>query len=274
MFINIFLVFFIAEGIDMNTNKELNYRLYIQKKECFTRSNIKSEFSRYNDIKDGNVEKVKENIKSIKKNFYQGKGTLSEDPIKNNMYHFVVSAGIIARICIDAGLNHDESYTLSDIYIIKADRCRHPEEIIDLLCEMQLDYANRMKNLKKDTAYSVHIRNSIDYIYEHLHEPLTMEQLAKAEGLHPSYYSKLFVKETGLTAKAYILRTKIYTSQNMILYSEHSLSDIALSLGFSSQSAFTAAFKKCTGCTPSEYRNKKNYTEIIHSDNDSIIPNN
>ena len=242
----------------MNTNRELNYRLYLQKEQSFTRANIKSEFARYNDIRYGNVENVKENIAYIKEHYYEGKGMLSDNLLKNNLYHFIVSAGIIARVCIDGGLPHDESYTLSDIYIRKADKCQHPSEIIDLLCEMQIDYAIRMKNNRKECAISTHIRDAVDYIYDHLNEPITMEKLAHNEGLHPSYFSKLFYKEIGKTTKAYILEVKIATAQNMLLYSEHSLSDITLALGFSSQSAFTATFRKALGITPGEYRRREN----------------
>ena len=105
----------------MNTNKELNYRMYLQREEEFIRTDLKSEFSRYDDIKNGDVKKVKENFDEIKKNYYKGKGVLSDNPLRNNIYHLVVSAGIIARVCVDAGLPHDESYTLSDLYIRKAD---------------------------------------------------------------------------------------------------------------------------------------------------------
>lgn len=83
------------------------------------------------------------------------------------------------------------------------------------------------------------------------------------EKLHPSYFSKLFVKETGVTTKIFILNAKIATAKNMLIYSRHTLSNISLSLGFSSQSAFTAAFKKVTGTTPGDFRNNESYKEII-----------
>ena len=54
----------------MDTGKELNYRLYIQREEAFVRTDIKREFSRYDDIKNGEVEKVKENFREIKKDFF------------------------------------------------------------------------------------------------------------------------------------------------------------------------------------------------------------
>ena len=50
----------------MNTDKELNYRLFIQTEEEFVRTDIKSEFSRYDAIKSGDTERVKENFARIK----------------------------------------------------------------------------------------------------------------------------------------------------------------------------------------------------------------
>lgn len=240
----------------MNTNRELNYRLHLHREEDFSRADINSEFSRYDDIKNGNCSKVQANIKKIKKDFYIGKGALSDDPLRNVMYHFVVSAGIISRVCIDAGLPHDESYTLSDIYIRTADRCTTPEQIIDLLCEMQLDYAKRMSKVKLQLGVSKHVRRAIAYINDHLNTPLTIADIAASENLDPSYFSRLFAKEMNCTAKAYILRTKIKTATNILVNTDYPISDVALSLGFSSQSAFCAAFKKETNLTPLTYRNK------------------
>lgn len=240
----------------MDTNKELNYRLHLHREEDFLRTDIRSEFSRYDDIKNGDYKKVQENLEYIKNNYYVGKGALSDDPVRNVMYHFVVSAGIIARVCIDAGLPHDESYTLSDIYIRRADKCTEPQQIINLLCEMQLDYAKRMSETQKQNSISKHIRRSIEYIHDHLNLPLTMADVAASENLDPSYFSRLFSKEMNYTVKAYILNTKVKTAQNILVNTDYPISEIALSLGFSSQSAFCSAFKKATAYTPLNYRNK------------------
>ncbi len=247
----------------MDTNKELLYRLYIQREEAFVRTDIKKEFSRYEDIMNGDVEKVKENFKEIRKDFFKGKGTLSKDPLRNSIYHLVVSVGVIARLCINSGLPHDEAYTISDIYIQAADESDSVEAIVDLLEQSHIAFAERMKNIKKDNNHSIYVRHAIDYIYDHLHEPLTMEQLAKNENLNPSYFSKLFSNEMGIPVKAYILSVKIDTAKNMLEKSEYSITDIALSLGFSSQSAFTAAFKKLTGETPARYRKALDYVDTF-----------
>ncbi|MBQ5331106.1 MAG: AraC family transcriptional regulator [Oscillospiraceae bacterium] len=240
----------------MNTTRELNYRLFVQMEEEFRRTDIKSEFSRYDDIKNGNVEKVKENFKEIKRDYYKGKGMLSEDLLRNNIYHFVIGTGIIARVCIDGGMKHDVAYTLSDIYIRRADKCRTPQEVIDLTGLMMVDFAERMNDIRRGGNVSLHVRRAVDYIYANLHSNLTLREIAEHEGIDKSYLSKLFSKEMGIPVKAYILRAKVFTAANILVFSDFPISDITNSLGFSSQSAFTSAFKKIMGTTPLAYRSE------------------
>jgi YesN/AraC family two-component response regulator len=245
----------------MDTGKELIYRLYIQREEAFVRNDIRNEFSRYEDIRNGNVEKVRENFVEIKKDFFKGKGTLSKNPLRNCIYHFVVSIGVVSRICIKAGMPHDEAYTISDIYIQAADECKSVDKVIDLLEQAHIDFAERMRKLNKNNKYSVYVRHAVDYIYDHLNEQITLEELAAKENLSPSYFSKLFAREIGTPVKSYILSVKIKTAQNMLRESQYSISDIAFSLGFSSQSAFTAAYKKLTGSTPARFRKELDYID-------------
>ena len=248
----------------MNTARELNYRLYIYRDENFTRSDVRREFSVYDMIRNGETDLLKETLEERKANFLTGKGVLSENPLKNMMYHFIVSTAIISRVCLDGGMSHEDAYTLSDLYIRKADLISDPGKILDLLYEMQLDYALRMNSLsRKEHSYSPYVRHAIDYIYDHLHEKLTMEALAHNEDLNPSYFSTLFARDVGISVKKYILRARLTTGRNMLSNPDFSISDIAFSLRFSSQSAFTAAFKKEFSCTPAQYRKNYDYTKTI-----------
>lgn len=240
----------------MNTNRDLNYHLYVQKMEGFNRTPFHSEFEKYMVIQSGNVEEVRKNFAKIRPNFMNGKGKLSDDPVRNVMYHLVTSVALTSRICVEGGLSHDTAYTLSDIYIQRADKCTSCEQIIDIFEEMQVDFAKRMRELKKTNATSIHIRKVIDYIYEHLHEKLTINDLAAFSGLNVSYLSRLFFKETGVSVKDFVTNAKINTAQNMLRHSDFSYLDISLALGFSTQSAFISVFKKNAGLTPKQYREK------------------
>jgi len=249
----------------MKTDRDLNYRLYIQRSDGFTRSPFQNELSYYRTIQAGDVEGVKQRFETVRKNFFAGKGTLSDDPVRNIVYHFVTAVALVCRFCVEGGLPHDTAYTLSDIYIQRADKLNDVEKIIDLFLEMQLDFAERMRVLKKENVISLHVRRCIDYIYEHLHEELTLSVLAEYVGLNQSYLSKLFSKETGMSVKSFVTKAKISTAENLLKNSDFTCLDISLALGFSSQSAFISVFRKVNGMTPKKYR-EMHYMDVIEAD--------
>ena len=116
----------------METDSLLNYRLFIQRQEEFIRDDYHAEFRQYNRIKSGDVEGVRDRFRIARQKFQDNRGTLSDNPLRNMIYHLVVSAAVISRMCIDGGLDRDTAYTLSDIYIRKADMAKDPEEVLDL----------------------------------------------------------------------------------------------------------------------------------------------
>jgi AraC-like DNA-binding protein len=246
----------------MKTDRDLNYRLYIQRNDGFMRSPFERELSVYRMVQAGDIEGIKKRFEIIRRNFFEGKGTLSSDPVRNVMYHFVTAVALVARFCIEGGMELNTAYTLSDIYIQRADKLTDVEKIIDLLGEMQLDFTERMRTLKKENVISIHVRKCIDYIYEHLHEELTLTLLADHVGLNPSYLSKLFSKEKGMSIKSFIIQAKVSTAENLLRYSDFSCLEISLALGFSSQSAFISVFKKVNGITPKKFR-ELHYLDVM-----------
>ncbi len=246
----------------MKTDRDLNYRLYVQKSGGFTRNPFERELKFYRTIQSGDVEGVKKLFEDVRKDFSEGKGTLSADPVRNMMYHFVTAVALISRFCVEGGLPHDVAYTLSDIYIQRADKMNDVNALLDLFGEMQVDFAERMKIFKKENIISLHVRRCIDYIYDHLHDELTLSVLSEYVGLNQSYLSKLFSKETGMSIKAFVIREKVRTAENLLKNSDFSCLDISLALGFSSQSAFISTFKKQIGMTPKKYR-ESHYKDVI-----------
>ncbi|MBR4965347.1 MAG: AraC family transcriptional regulator, partial [Lachnospiraceae bacterium] len=207
----------------------------------------------YSVIKAGNVRKTKE---LCKENFSEkkGLGVLSKKELQNMKYHLVITLALIARYCIDGGLDLSTSYALSDFYIQKADESCTIEEIDVLHKTAALDYARRMNKLRKDKICSIHVVRCIDYMHDNLHSKITVEELAKRCNLHPSYLSRLFKKETGVSVSEYIIQLKVEAAKNMLLYSDLTLSDISTILAFGDQSYFTSVFRKHTGFTPRKYQ--------------------
>ena len=151
-----------------------------------------------------------------------------------------------------------DAYGLSDYFIQKADKCRRMEDISKLHPKMSIEYAKRMRALRKTAIHSVQVAQCIDYIYDHLHARITVKELADHVHLNESYLSRLFKKEVGTSITLYIRRQKLETAKKMLVYSEYRPAEIATILAFPSQSYFTEIFHKYTGLTPVDYR-KENF---------------
>lgn len=239
-------------GDRMKMRNELNRRLFTQKTNDIGRIPYNEEQEQYAAICSGDLDAVRRGFSGLEQRISSRR--LCDDPTRNLLYHLIIAASAIATACIDSGMGHDEAYTLADIYIGKADQCRTEEELLRLFQDLQLDFAERIQEIKKQAVISLHVRKCIDYIYEHLQEQLTVNALAAYCELNPSYLSRLFVEETGIHMKQFIRNAKIDTAQNLLKYTELSYLDIAISLGFSSQSTFIDVFRKITGTTPRKYR--------------------
>lgn len=242
--------------------KELFYREYIQRENDLLRAPYNPELEFYTAIQSGNIRKV-QHLCQEPLSEKSGLGTLSQTPLQNIKFHFVITTALIARYCIEGGMELSVAYNLSDFYILKADSCNSIQEISALHPAMCLDYTKRMKALRKQKITSKPIAECIDYIYDHLHTRITIDALAEHVNLSNSYLSRLFKKETGLSVSKYISTKKIETAQNMLIYSDYSLAEISSTLAFPTQSYFTETFRKQTGFTPSQYRRHNTRTNKL-----------
>lgn len=181
---------------------------------------------------------------------------LSKNPLTNLKYHFVVTVALVTRNCVEGGLELEQAYRLSDFYILKMDSCSTVKAIIDLHKDMVLDFTGKMLVLQKNAIISKPIVQCTDYIYSHINERITINELADYTELSPSYLSRLFKQNLGISVSDYIREKKIEKAENLLKYSEISLIEIANYLAFSSQSHFIQTFEKYVGLTPKKYRDR------------------
>ena len=242
----------------MSINKELNMQLFNRRESQSVHVEYRHEFEYYQNIADGNIEAVKKiladpgNVDIYSDEKY---GRLSEDPLQNMRYHFVVSVALITRMCVEKGMERELAYTLSDLYIGKMDKLTSRSFIITLHNKMLMDFTKKMAELPRRKVCSPHVIKAMDYICRRLNERITAEETADKLGLNRSYLSSLFKRETGQTISNFIRLEKIKAAENMLRFSDYSYSEIAEYFGFSSQSHFIQCFRRETGLTPMEYRN-------------------
>lgn len=208
----------------------------------------------FHAVSSGDIDFVRENCKQQKFAETEGVGLLSHDPVTNLKYHFVVTTAFVTRLCIESGMETEQAFRLSDFYILKLDSLHTCQAVIDLHDHMVLDFTGKMRILTRSPGMSKPVTICIDYIYAHIKERITIEDLAGYTELSPSYLSRLFKKETGVSVSDYVREKKIEKAQHLLKFCDYSLIEIANYLSFSSQSHFIQLFKDFTGITPKKYR--------------------
>lgn len=211
------------------------------------------EYAFYHAVSTGDIDTVRLNCEQKRFTDLDGVGKLSRDNLTNLKYHFVITAALITRACKEAGMEAEQAYRLSDFYILKLDTAHTMQAVSALHDQMVLDFTGKMRLLQNGTT-SKPITACIDYIYAHIKERITIEDLAAYTNMSSNYLSRLFKKEVGISISDYIREKKIEKSQNLLKYCDYSLVEIANYLSFSSQSHFIQVFKQFVGMTPKKYR--------------------
>jgi AraC family transcriptional regulator len=98
-------------------------------------------------------------------------------------------------------------------------------------------------------AYTQQVKG---YIEGHLHEPLSLSELAKNGGFSVFYFARRFKQYTGLSPKQYVLRKRLERAYTLLRQGQTTVSEVAYQTGFTDQSHLVRYFKKCWGQTPKE----------------------
>lgn len=227
--------------------------IFEQRETCVTHTSYMVETAFYSLVQAGDVEKVKNSIDNfIKDGIVIGR--LSNDSLRQIQYWAVCCITLGTRYAIQGGLEEMTAYNLADSFIIKIDKMVKPEEIVDYLISVFIQITELVKNHLHPT-YSKEIHACINYIDKHLHEKLTVENVAIAMGYSKSWLPRKFKKETGIALTDYITSKKIEEAK-ILLRSNTPQNIVAYSLGFCSQSHFIQQFKKYCGITPNQFVHK------------------
>lgn len=97
---------------------------------------------------------------------------------------------------------------------------------------------------------------SIRYIGEHYDLPITVNQLAEMERYNVTYYNDWFKQQTGCSPSLYLRHIRVNRAKELLLETSFSVMEIAVMVGYSSNSTFTRAFHSITGMTPKAYRDE------------------
>jgi AraC-like DNA-binding protein len=101
---------------------------------------------------------------------------------------------------------------------------------------------------------SPELRRALRLTEERLGGEVRFEDLADEVGLVPRSLARRFSEETGMTWRAALRRMRVLRAIEELAAGDTPVTKIAYMVGYSSLSAFNAAFQELTGRTPTEYR--------------------
>ncbi len=268
----VLLLFYAATGKEMSY-KELNERNYISKALLASMEAKKSRtFFSYQEharvhnpyrhearmmdaIRKGDVERVK---KCLEETFTGEYGVLSKNSLQNVRNLGVVGMALASRAAIEGGLPFEEAFSLNDSQILKIEEMNSIGEIEIMIRRNMLQYAELVHDLKHsaDKKKNPLVEECKNLIFRRMHSKIIVGELAKELKVSTEHLSALFRKTEGICIKDYIMKEKVHLAENLLIYSEYSIEQIGLYLGFSSQSHFGSIFKSYDGMTPKQYRDQ------------------
>jgi AraC-like DNA-binding protein len=121
------------------------------------------------------------------------------------------------------------------------------------LLEIMEDLSNKKGSSRRDEI----VTEIVEYVKTHLHDPmLTIEEISEHVSLSTRYIRQLFKDVFETTLSDYIMEERIKMVKGLLETTAWTVTDIGERSGFQTKSHFFTTFKKATGMTPSQYRDK------------------
>ena len=132
------------------------------------------------------------------------------------------------------------------------------EQAIDLLCTQLIRGHSSLGSVKPAEPprglADWQVKKVTGYMQERLDEAIGLQELADLVNLSRFHFATAFRQATGQSPYGWLTELRISRARQLLGQPELPVTEIALEVGYQTPSAFTAAFRKKTGLTPTEYR--------------------
>lgn len=107
---------------------------------------------------------------------------------------------------------------------------------------------------RSGTRNARQVRQIVDYVMENLSAPLGIADIALNCNMSVRHVARVFKNDTGVSLGEFVARSRIGLAKDLLRGSDVRIKEVSWRCGFSSTSAFSAAFRAATGQTPKDYR--------------------
>lgn len=172
----------------------------------------------------------------------------------NHLINYIVGEAVLKTSLYEANLKLHEDTTvadqvstnpLHDVHLYYEDTSKQLSEV---------NATQGVTKIKKIPTSSL-LMPALIYIENHLDEKVYLDDMAYRCNISPSYFSKIFKRETGYNFSSYVVHKKLAWAKTLLETTTEPILNLSLNLGFDDCGYFIKLFKKEYGVTPAVYRN-------------------
>lgn len=133
--------------------------------------------------------------------------------------------------------------------------CKNSSEILTFIEDLNREILSTPVSVPGDAMFSP-IKDVKEYIHKSYGEKLTLENIASHFAMSKNYLCRLFKDSAGCTLWDYLTMIRIEHAKELLEKTAKGTGEIAMSVGYDNQGYFSSVFKKKTGTSPKQYRDK------------------
>ena len=152
------------------------------------------------------------------------------------------------------------------VYLIEKYFDRQTAIYISKMFQIEIDRQNQLSfvifSAQKNHGDEL-IKQAQEYIEKRLQEKISVEELSSKFAVSRRQFDRRFIKATGNTPSAYLQRVKIESAKKAFESTRKNVNEIMYDVGYSDSKAFREVFRKVTGLSPMEYKNRYNKEALL-----------
>ncbi len=206
-------------------------------------------------VQQGDIKKVEELYDSV--SIPEGSATTDQkfpqDPIRHDKNLAIIWNTLLRIAAQKGGLPIAYLHTISEKFALIIEGNTSMEYLRNILPkEMALEYTSAVANFSTVTHSDI-IKDTIRYLTTNITKNISLTEIGIYLGVNPSYLSRIFKEETGMSLIKYINHQRIELSKYFFETEMDNITEVAFRVGYNDSSYFTKTFKKLTGISPKEY---------------------
>jgi two-component system, response regulator YesN len=159
---------------------------------------------------------------------------------------------LLRRLIVDMEAALDKYEVSMEVFQIKGDTFIMYRKIVEDALEYMLEKLSESRNI----TIRSEIKKVVEYIETHINEEISCENMAGYINMNSNYFSRLFKNEIGMSFSDYTVNRRMNVATELLNNSNYSIEEITKAIGIDSISYFYRAYKKITGKTPGDVRNR------------------